>query len=166
FDLNVPVVDTARAQVELLNQKHAVVGNYGSKVMVMSWERWGPNPSIMVPVFQTREDFQARYGHRYAEIEFDGTVKREPLGKYWLRCPARKNYDGIEFEPECNDEVLVGNRLNLWRGFAMEPRPGHWPLMREHIYEVLGNGDEGAGRYIEWWLAWMYQHLGEPPETA
>jgi hypothetical protein len=62
--------------------------------------------------------------------------------------------------------VLEGNRLNLWRGFAVQPRKGCWKRLRRHIYLVLGNGDWKAGRYILRWLAWMFQNPGLPAEAV
>jgi hypothetical protein len=169
FDLHVPDSDAGAAQVDLLNRKHAVIGNYGGKLMVLSYERWGPFPEVMVPIFQSAEHFQKRYMRRYAEVQLNdaaGTVRREQLGGFWLRNPGCRYHEAVEFEPGTDAMVLVGNRLNLWSGLSVEPRPGAWPLMQEHIYEVLGNGDQRAGDYIVNWTAWMYQNLGDPPEVA
>ena len=166
FEIDLPVVNAGAEQVKVLNQKHAVISNYGSKVVVMSWERWEINPSVMVPVFQSFADFKNRYSHRYAAWEDeDGSSERYPVGGYWLKHPNRLTYDGVVFNPEA-DEVLIGNRLNLWRGFAVEPRRGSWKLMRNHIYRVLGAGDRKAGRYIIRWIAWMLQNLGKPAEAV
>jgi hypothetical protein len=60
----------------------------------------------------------------------------------------------------------VDGYLNLWRGWAVEPRPGDWSLMREHIGRVLANGDETCADYILRWCAWAVQNPGEPAEVA
>jgi len=166
FDFDLPVIAAAADQVDLLNQKHAVIGNYGDKVMVLGWEPWEINPNVMVPRFQTFEDFGKRYSHRYVEVKSeDGDKKKKPAGKYWLSNPDRQTYDAVTFEPGAG-EVLKGNRVNLWRGFALEPKAGKWPLMHDHIHQVLGGGDPEAGRYIVWWIAWMLQHPGERAEVV
>jgi hypothetical protein len=164
-DIILPVAAKALQQVETLNQKHAVIGNYGTKCAVLSWERWNINRDVMVPTFQSFTDFRNRYMNRYVEIETDEGMKKEAAGKFWLRNPRRLTYEGVAFEPGA-PECLVGNRLNLWRDFAIKPREGCWDLMHDHIYNVLGGGDPKAGRYIEWWNAWLAQNPGLPAEAV
>ena len=151
--------------VEALNQKHSVIGNYGSKCVVLSWERWNIDPKVFVPTFQTFEDFAKRYMNRYVLRETDEGTKRVAAGKYWLGDPKRTTYEGVVFEP--GEPVLMsGNRLNLWRGFAVEPKAGCWSRQRDHLYEVIADGDPRAGQYIERWIAWMFQNPGVPAEVA
>jgi hypothetical protein len=52
-ELILPWVAAAAGAVEALNQKHSVIGNYGSKCVVLSWERWNIDPKVFVPTFQT-----------------------------------------------------------------------------------------------------------------
>jgi hypothetical protein len=133
--------------------------------MVLSWERWEINQRVMVPSFQTFGDFQNRYKNRYVQKQTDEGVKNIPAGKFWLGAPDRVTYDKVVFEPG-EPKVLEGNRLNLWRGFAVEARKGSWRLLRRHIYLVLGAGDRQAGRYIIRWLAWMLQNPNLPAEAV
>lgn len=60
----------------------------------------------------------------------------------------------------------MGGRLNLWRGFGVEPAPGDWSLMQRHIKEVLAAGDEEASAYVENWLAWAVQQPAERAQVA
>jgi hypothetical protein len=163
-EIKLPIAAAAAEQVQLLNQKHQVIGNYGGKCMVLSWERWEINQRVMIPTFQTFGDFQNRYKNRYVQRQIeDGGVKNVPAGKFWLLAPDRVTFDKVVFEPG-EAEVLEGNLLNLWRGFAVQPRLGAWPMLREHIYRVLGAGDPKA--YIIRWLAWMFQNPGSPAEAV
>jgi hypothetical protein len=164
-EILLPTVAKALEQVELLNQKHAVIGNYGTKCAVLSWERWNINREVMMPTFQTFTDFRNRYMNRYVEKETEDGVKKVPAGKYWLSSPRRLGYESVSFEPGA-PEVLPGNRLNLWRGFAVRPRQGCWDRMHDHIYVVLGAGDRLAGDYIKHWLAWAVQNPGLPAEAV
>jgi hypothetical protein len=164
-EIMLPIAAEGRDQVALLNQKHSVIGNYGGKCMVLSWERWEINPREMVPSFQTFGDFQNRYKNRYVQKRTDDGVKNVEAGKFWLASPDRVTYDKVVFEPG-EREVLDGNRLNLWRGFAVKPRRGSWRLLRRHIYLVLGDRDWRAGRYIIRWLAWMLQNPSRPAEAV
>src|SRR5262249_33094367 len=126
---------------------------------------WPLGEQVVVPTFQSAADFRQRYSNRYAQIETYEGMRRVPVGKYWLDHPRRLTYEGVGFEPGKPAE-LAGNRLNLWRGFAVERRAGSWRRLLRHIYWVLGGGDRGAGRYIVRWLAWMLQNPGKPAEAV
>jgi len=130
-EILLPTTAVATAWVETLNQKHAVIGNHGGKCVVLSWERWDLNPKHIIPTFQTFEDFKNRYINRHVEKETSDGTRRVPVGKFWLENPKRLTYERVVFAPG-EPERLPGNRLNLWRGFAVEPRPGEWRRMRDH----------------------------------
>ncbi len=145
--------------VRLVNLKHQIVGNYGGRCMVVSWERWPVNPKFLVPTFQKVSDFKNRYANRFVEQEAKNGTQRAPTGAFWFSHPASATFDGVGFRPD-EGEVLPGKLLNLWRGWAVEPKQGSWRLLRRHIYLVLGNGDWKAGRYILRWFANMFQNYG------
>ena len=86
------------------------------------------------------------------------------LGSRWLEHVQRKTYDrgGLWAPPT----VAPARALNLWRGFAVEPRPGGWQLMRRHIREVIAAGDKAVDEYVVRWCAWLVQHPGERAEAA
>jgi hypothetical protein len=151
--------------IGLVNLKHQIVGNYGGRCMVVSWERWPINPKFLVPTFQKVNDFKNRYANRSIEQETKSGTQRVPTGAFWFTHPGSATFDGVGFRPG-EGEVLPGKLLNLWRGWAVEPRKGDWRLLRRHIYLVLGNGDWKAGRYILRWFANMFQHPGEPGQTV
>jgi len=57
-------------------------------------------------------------------------------------------------------------RLNLWRGFAMEPTSGDWGLMQRHVYRVLAQRDRDSFKYIMRWAAWTVQNPGIPARAV
>ena len=118
-----------------------------------------------MPVFQTFTDFRNRYLNRYVKLRTEDGTERVSAGKYWLAHPGRNTFDGVAFEPG-EPQFLWGNRLNLWRDFAVKPKKGSWRLLRRHIYLVLGCGDWKAGRYIYRWLAWTAQNPSLPAEAV
>src|SRR5262249_20852760 len=91
--------------------------------------------------------------------------KPVPLGNWWTSHPQRRTYRGLTFRPDVRDEVVNG-RLNLWRGWGFEPKPGDWSLMRQRIKDVIAAGDADADTYIMNWIAWAVQHPAEPAEAA
>jgi hypothetical protein len=133
--------------------------------MVLSWERSDLNPNMMVPKFQDTSDFCKRYSNRYVQVASGSTIRQVEVGRHWLSDPRRRQYEAEGFEPG-GPKVLLGNRLNLWRGLAVTPWKGNWELLFQHIFEVLAAGDVEAGNYIIWWLAWTLQNPGRAAEAV
>src|SRR5262249_51126119 len=93
-----PDVGQGQDVVRLINLKHQVVGNYGGKCVVISWERWPINPRFLVPTFQKVGDFKNRYANRFIEKETHNGMKRMPAGEYWFSHPASASFDGVAFK--------------------------------------------------------------------
>jgi len=55
---------------------------------------------------------------------------------------------------------------NLWQVFTVEPQPGEWSFMRDHLRDVICGGDAGLFAYVLGWLARMVQHPDQPGEVA
>ena len=56
--------------------------------------------------------------------------------------------------------------LNLWRGFAVQPKPGEWSRLQEHIFEVLCGAVPALYAYVLSWMAFGVQHPERPAEVA
>ncbi len=67
---------------------------------------------------------------------------------------------------DTSGERFVDGRLNLWRGFGVEPKPGEWPLLRRHILDVLCSGNKEHARYMARWIAWGVQNPIKQSEVA
>jgi hypothetical protein len=84
-------------------------------------------------------------------VDKDGVrkVTKIPLGAWWLRHERRRQYDGgMAFMPQ-HDQDHVGDVLNTWRGFAVQPLKPEGSsgasgcnLMLDHIRQILCNGNE------------------------
>jgi hypothetical protein len=83
----------------------------------------------------------------------------ETLGEAWLAWPGRRQYDRAVFDPTAatNDPAV----LNLWRGWAIEPAPGDWSLIRRHIVEVVCGGNASCAEYLIKWMARLFQRPNE-----
>ncbi|WP_296029660.1 DUF5906 domain-containing protein [uncultured Alcanivorax sp.] len=149
-----------------MNAKHAVLLQEGGKTRVLSWERTELDASRQVPVLQSFDDFRNRYMHRRVIVGTNdkGHPTEKPLGKWWLEHPARREYLALRFFPGRPEEL--DGYLNMWRGWAVTPRPGDWSLMREHIRLILASGDDACADYIERWASWAIQNPSEPAEVA
>jgi len=160
-----PNFATAAKAVAMLNQKHHVIGNYGNRCVILSWELWEINRNVIIPTFQRFDDFKHRYMNRFVWRQTRSGMEKVAAGEFWLKHPNRITYDSVAFRPN-QPQVLPDNRLNLWRGFGVFPRKGSWKLMHDHIYRVLAAGDAKAGLYIERWLAYTVQHPDVVGETV
>jgi hypothetical protein len=76
------------------------------------------------------------------------------LGDAWVRHPQRRFYRGLELAPNGGNP----DYYNMWKGFAVTPAKGEWPLFREHLH-LVANKNEDHARYI---LAWMAKTVQEP----
>jgi hypothetical protein len=147
-----------------LNRENCVVLD-GAKTKVLRFETdeyvaGGERYAHKVPMFLAFGDFRNLYLNRHVHVGKHSM----PLGHWWLEHPNRRQYRGVVFMPgEAKD---VDGKLNLWTGWGVEPKPGQWDRMREHMFQVLAARDDGVDRYNFNWLAWLVQHPGEQAETA
>jgi hypothetical protein len=91
---------------------------------------------------------------------------RQLLSKSWERWDERREYldPGLVFEP--NSPPYAPGKLNLWRGFSVEPKLGDWSLLRNHVRDVVCGGNEKLFDYVIKWMAYAVQHPERPDETA
>lgn len=128
--------------------------------------------------FVYREDYDRMLGRdvlrRMRKREFVDLYShvRMPLGQttksiadIWFNNPQRRSFtDGVVFDPSGQAAPLT--TYNLWRGFGVEPKPGDWSLLRDHVRTVICPDDDVAFTYLLKWMARLVQHPAEPGETA
>lgn len=146
-----------------LNEKFAVIGNIGGKCRVIE--------EVMDAVLdrtkltrQSFEDFRNRFMNKKVQIGVkpDGGPVFAPVGKWWLEHPLRRQFDTIVFAPEKE----VRGAYNLWRGFAVAPRPGDFSLFLHHIENNVCGGRRVVFEYLMKWLARAVQQPASPGEVA
>ncbi|MCA8254820.1 bifunctional DNA primase/polymerase [Burkholderia sp. AU31624] len=103
------------------------------------------------------------FHRKHAALTFQDGKRAMPLTEAWMGSPRRRSYDKVVFKP---GKSVPTRFYNMWRGFAVEPKPGDWSLMRAHIRDVISSGDAKVDRYVMGWLARMVQQPGEPGEVA
>jgi hypothetical protein len=87
-----------------------------------------------------------------------------PIAKVWLEHPDRRQYARVIFDP--SGRHAGKNDLNLWRGFAVNPKQGSWAKMQEHIREIICDGNEDHFNWLMGWLARLVQFPGEQGHVA
>ncbi len=152
-----------------LNKRYSVIGDIGGKCLVLNWVASKVDDGVKIASFQSFKSFTEFYGNKYIKIRVEKADSIEekitPLGNYWLKWRRRQTYQGIDLVPGA-EPVMANGYLNLWRGYAVEPRAGTWRLMQRHIVEVLASGDRASAEYIFRFAAWAVQHPGERAEVA
>jgi hypothetical protein len=122
------------------------------------------------PQFQRRRldamrpgDFQVYFANEFVVVMGqDGKPKKVNIAKAWIEHPKRRDYEGLILAPN-ND---VPGYYNLWRGFAVQPKPGNWDRMKVHIKKILCRGDRKAYTYLLNWLAFGVQNPNKTAEVA
>lgn len=69
----------------------------------------------------------------------------------YIRAPHRREYDGVTIDPEGGD--VVDGKVNMWRGYAVEPKAGDVSLWHRYLKAVFGENWE----YVENWCALTVQ---------
>jgi Family of unknown function (DUF5906) len=100
---------------------------------------------------------------KFENIRVPMTGKAQPVNilEVWMKWPRRSTYEGLGFypgSPKHPPEVPRGH-FNMWRGPAIDPKKGPWPLLYDHLLSVVCAGDEGL---LQWLLDWIAQLLQEP----
>jgi Family of unknown function (DUF5906) len=143
--------DNVNAAAEQLNQTHALV-IVGDKTAVMKTSTEEGVQLLTVAAFNTWFD---------NKFVYYGT-KREPLGRHWLSHPNRRQYEGLVFAPNRN----VPGHYNLWRGFAVEPRPGDCSKFLAHMRENICQENESIYKWVMGWFAQIFQHPEDKQDTS
>jgi hypothetical protein len=163
--------DEADEALRRMNAEFAVVMD-GSRTRILRFEdriERGRDGSILnrrrIPVFLQFYDFYNYYlGEKVTIFGSDGKPRRLDLAPWWAKHPQRRRFAGIVFQPNAGE--TVDGRLNLWKGWGVEPAAGDWSLMLRHIREVIADGNEEAAEYILNWLAWTIQNPATPAQVA
>ena len=156
-----PAANGIPAGIAELNANH-FVAPYGRKVLVFR-QSVDPMDQTLRTEPIAPADFRLWLANRKLAIALEnGAIHSIPLADAWLKHTKRRDYTAVIFSPGREIEGC----FNLWRGFAVEPRPGSWECMRAHILAVICAGDERHFDYLLNWMAYAVQYPGQPAEVA
>jgi Family of unknown function (DUF5906) len=141
--------------VAAMNETYAVV-SIGGQVAVMKQYR----SSEGKPDFKllTVSAFHTLLANKH--VRRGGRMVRLP--KHWIEHPQRRDYEGLVFAPGRD----VPGYYNLWRGFAVEARPGDCSKFLAHLRDNVCRGDEALYRWVVGWLAQIFQQPHEKSGTS
>jgi Family of unknown function (DUF5906) len=144
-------------RLDVMNARYFVVLE-GGKAFVGRFEQERGRQNLVLMRFP---DFKNL--HMNKKVTVGG--KRYQLGTWWLQQAKRRQYAGLTFHPGNNDRVIDG-KLNLWRGWGFQPRPGDWTKLRDHIRIVVASRRKEVFDYVMNWLAWCVQHPDQRAEVV
>jgi hypothetical protein len=110
-------------------------------------------------------DFRAKFGN----IVFQPPSNRKNaapavLGETWLKSPKRLQFlNGVVFDPA---NRYGSSYKNLWQGFAYEPIPGDWGLLKDHLLNIICGRKQEVFEYVMDWCAKTVQFPAKQGEVA
>jgi hypothetical protein len=156
-----PVVDVW-PWVAGMNERYAITTHHGRTMVhehVIDHELGHPRHDWL-----TFDDLKRRHlGEQVNIPKNDGRMVWIDKGTAWLEHAKRRQYQAEAFLP---GQAAPHNVLNLWRGFAIEPKPGQWLKLRAHIRDIICAGDPAVFSYVLAWLARLMQQPGEQGQVA
>jgi hypothetical protein len=147
--------------LEKMNSKHAVLP-IGDKTRVVTWDDDYDFPGRKIIVrAQTFADFKNVHSNK-RKVVLTGRIG---IGEWWLRQERRRQYDGGQkFMPQ-HDADVVGNVLNSFEGFPIQPRKPEGrsgasgcQLFLDHGREIICSGNEEHWEYLLKREAWIAKH--------
>jgi hypothetical protein len=147
-----------------LNERYFVLTEYGGKFRIGRF-KWNPVLKRFEFRTQAKDDFLSAHMNVKVRVTRGDETFWEPRGKAWLEHRDRREFEDVVLMPDEPPLARIGDDLNIWRGFAVEPRAGSWSRTRRHLFEVIAQRDREVFRYVVRWMAWAVQHPGEPCEA-
>lgn len=92
--------------------------------------------------------------------------KGRPIVDVWIEHPRGRKCEQLVYAPP-GSTVKVGPKdYNGWKGFRIDPAPGQWPLIHDHLRDVICGGDVDVFEWVLNWIAALIQKPGEHATTA
>lgn len=110
-------------------------------------------------IFMIRDDFVGLN----ANDTVPGDKGPIPKAKIWLAASQRRQYKGVCFRPEDDDTDPL---LNLWSGWAVDPKKGDCSAWLKLGKDVICGGDEELWDWLFAWLTNIVRHPTIKPLTA
>lgn len=149
--------ESADPGLEAFNSEHAVVENYGSRTMMVTFDS---KDKISIRSF---EDFKRSYDNIKVKVTRNGKISFVGQGTAFIDNPHRRQYKSVIFLPgqEADDGVL-----NLYRGPSIVPAPGECGKFLDFVLSIICDGDEEHCNWLLDATAHIYQKPWETPEVC
>lgn len=145
--------------VDSINAEYALV-LLGSKAVVFLDQPEAPVDDQQRIL--TLEAFHAWHANTRTEVRgADGKIRAMTWSARWLKSRDRRSYRGVEFHPDPDMKPGTKGYLNMWSGFAVEPKQGagKYDVFRDHLMNNVCMGD--ASMYA--WVFGFFAHMMQKP---
>jgi len=164
-------------KLDLINQQYAVI-YMGDGVRIV--HRGYSSIRQWTTKFFTKQDFELKLKNQFLPYVVWSNhatprqlLKIKPAATVWLEWSKRREYKGVVFNPDNKIQLSnVPQQLpntkfyNLYLGLANPGKPGTWPMIKDHIYEIWCKKDKAAFEYVINWLCNMFQNPGSRGHTC
>lgn len=154
--------DPVAAAVAEFNERYMVVNEAGKTIV------YEPVHDVLLNRRHygriTFEDLRRLYLNRRVVVGCDneGKAAIKSIANVWLSHADRRQFvGGVIFDP--SGQRVPPNTLNLWQGFAVQPRQGSWARLQDHILQVICDGN---GEHYEFLVGWMARLVQKPAEQG
>jgi hypothetical protein len=156
-------LDALTAIIDEFNRRYVVVNEAG-KAMVYE-QTTDPIMRRRVLIRIGFADLRKLYQNRFLTVtKENGREVKKSVADWWLGHRDRRQYlSGVVFDPTGR---VSSEYWNLWSGFSVEPAPGEWSLMRDHVVDVICGGNLAEADYVFRWVARMIQQPDRQGEVA
>ncbi|MEP7172518.1 MAG: primase-helicase family protein [Aestuariivirga sp.] len=151
-------VEISDPLLESMNKEHAVIENFGSKTVVITFDK-------DTFFHRTFEDFRRSYQNRLVTNlrARRGNGKPQTHADYFLNHPHRRQYKTVEFLPGMEAPEGV---LNMFSGFLILPKNGTFELFDDFVLNVICAGNSTHAAWLLNYLSHLFQRPGETPEVC
>lgn len=99
----------------------------------------------------------------YTTTDANGKSKVQQIkpAEIFMFARQRATFFDTCFEPDPAKAKDAARRgaYNLWNGYAVDPAPGDWSLLRNHIKDNLCHGDD---KHFAWFMTWLASIFARP----
>jgi hypothetical protein len=143
--------------VSEMNERYALV-RIGTDIQVMDFQtpNQGSRKFSAKPMKITT--FKSLLAGQFVEVSKEKSL---PKTTAWLNHPSRRQFEGVSYSP---GEKTASNVLNLWNGFAVEPKVGDISPWKKLHSSLIPNPE--LAEWVVKWLAWRLQNLDKIPGTV
>jgi len=154
-EARVEAAENMAPHLAVMNDRHFLWRN-GSKIRIGElMERQLNGHTYIDLVGYTAPDFRVACANQI----FMG----DAVADMWLASPDRREITGTTLSTKHAPFTIVGERMNIWQGFGVEPEAGDHVWFTKHILKLIGPKYAG---YLLRWIAYGFQHPERPIGTA
>lgn len=81
-----------------------------------------------------------------------------PVAEEWIKFGLRRQYAALTYAP--GRERVVSGDLNIWNGWAIEPKKGDLSPWHKLLDRLFQGADEASRKWFERWCLWPIAHPG------